>query len=100
MKREELIEYLRAYPGVTSVSKIQSDDAPEWSTLELLFDDGTKLNLNPDVLSTSDTDDIDIGATEKILQALNHICTLTCTKFLTINTIHTTSTCCSNHRWL
>ena len=71
MKREELIEYLRAYPGVTSVSKIQSDDAPEWSTLELLFDDGTKLNLNPDVLSTSDTDDIDIGATEKILQALD-----------------------------
>ena len=71
MKREELIEYLRAYPGVTSVSKNQSDDAPEWSTLELLFDDGTKLNLNPDVLSTSDTDDIDIGATEKILQALD-----------------------------
>ena len=71
MKREELIEYLRAYPGVTSVSENQSDDAPEWSTLELLFDDGTKLNLNPDVLSTSDTDDIDIGATEKILQALD-----------------------------
>ena len=71
MKREEFIEYLRAYPGVTSVSKIQSDDAPEWSTLELLFDDGTKVNLNPDVLSTSDTDDIDIGATEKILQALD-----------------------------